>query len=79
VALKANLFGKDMKKFTVGGQYQLNENALIKARICDNGLVGLVYQFKITENVEGNYYFGLDASSPLKGDHKIGISWKFKG
>ncbi|KAL7741374.1 hypothetical protein ACLKA6_013814 [Drosophila palustris] len=79
VALKANLFGKDMKKFTVGGQYQINEKAMIKARICDTGLTGLVYQIKLNDNVEGNYYFGFDATSPLKGEHKIGIAWRFRG
>jgi len=78
VALKANLFGKDMQKFTVGGQYQIHERALIKARISDDLFAGLVYQIKLTDNVEGNYYFGFDANSPFKGDHKIGISWRFR-
>ncbi|XP_034100439.2 uncharacterized protein LOC117565450 isoform X1 [Drosophila albomicans] len=78
VALKANLFGENMKAFTVGGQYQVDEKTLLKARISDDCQVGFVCQIKVTDNIEGIYYFGFDGNSPMSGDHKVGISWSFK-
>ncbi|XP_062142921.1 voltage-dependent anion-selective channel-like isoform X2 [Drosophila sulfurigaster albostrigata] len=77
-ALKANLFGENMKAFTVGGQYQVDEKTLLKARISNDCQVGFVCQIKVTDNIEGIYYFGFDGNSPMSGDHKVGISWSFK-
>ncbi|KAH8376615.1 hypothetical protein KR093_000410 [Drosophila rubida] len=78
LALKANLFGDNMKTFTVGGQFQVDEQTLLKAKISNNCQAGIVCQMKVTDQVEGIYYFGFDGKSPIGGEHKVGISWSFK-
>ncbi|ALC38689.1 CG17139, partial [Drosophila busckii] len=79
VALKANLYGEGEKKFAVGGQYRINDTALVKAKIRQDCHFGLVYQIKLAMSTEILYHFGFNAKDPINGPHKLGVSWNFKG
>ncbi|EDW64756.1 voltage-dependent anion-selective channel [Drosophila virilis] len=79
VALKANIYGENEKQFAIGGQYKIQDNALLKAKVRDDGFVGMVYQVNVSENIGIMYHVGLEVGSPINGDHKVGISWSIKG
>lgn len=77
-AVKTNLYGDDgTVKFAIGGQYDLQNGTLIKARIREDANVGIVYQTKLSENVEVQYHMGFEGKDPIKGQHKIGVAWSF--
>ncbi|XP_030384073.1 voltage-dependent anion-selective channel-like [Scaptodrosophila lebanonensis] len=74
-ALKANCYKNDSTKFAFGGQYQLNEDTLLKAKVRDDGLMGLIYQSKVSDSIKVTYHLGFEGKHPLDGEHKIGVSW----
>ncbi|XP_022222193.2 voltage-dependent anion-selective channel-like [Drosophila obscura] len=78
VALKMNFYGEEqLKKFAIGCQYQLEDGSLLKAKVRDDGNVGVVFQTKIGENIDVMYHVGCEYKAPISGDHKIGASWTF--
>lgn len=74
VAFKADLYTEEPRQYAVGGQYQINDNSLLKATVRDNGFLGLVYQLNLTENIGITYHVGLELKDPIKGEHRVGIS-----
>ncbi|BFF94948.1 voltage-dependent anion-selective channel-like [Drosophila madeirensis] len=78
VALKMNFYGEEqLQKFAIGCQYQLEDGSLLKAKIRDDGNVGVVFQTKIDENIDVMYHVGCEGKAPISGHHKIGASWTF--
>ncbi|XP_068143614.1 voltage-dependent anion-selective channel-like [Drosophila tropicalis] len=76
VALQTDLYGGgETRRIAFGGQYMLDSGSLLKAKVKEDGNMGLVYQSKLSENIEISYHFGFDSRSPIDGDHKIGVAW----
>ncbi|XP_068143624.1 voltage-dependent anion-selective channel-like [Drosophila tropicalis] len=76
LALKMNLYGGgETRRIAFGGQYMLDSGSLLKAKVREDGSIGLVYQSKLNDNMEINYHFGFEGKSPIDGDHKIGVAW----
>ncbi|XP_064541972.1 voltage-dependent anion-selective channel-like [Drosophila montana] len=75
VALKADIYSEDDMEIAIGGQYEVHENALLKMKVRYDGFLGLAYQVHLSENIAIRYHAGLNVSDPIKGDHKIGLSW----
>ncbi|XP_030557357.1 voltage-dependent anion-selective channel-like [Drosophila novamexicana] len=77
-ALKAHLYREQGRHFSVGGQYKIHEDGLLKMRVRENGFMGLVYQAILSENIDVMYHVGINAKSPLDGNHKFGVAWSLK-
>lgn len=53
----------------------LDSGSLVKAKIKEDCSIGLVYQSKLSDNVEISYHVGFDSTSPINGNHKLGVAW----
>ncbi|EDW75636.2 uncharacterized protein Dwil_GK23975 [Drosophila willistoni] len=76
VALQTDLYGGgETRRIDFGGQYMLDSGSLFKAKVKEDGNMGLVYQSKLNDNIEISYHVGFESSSPINGNHKIGVAW----
>ncbi|KAH8244206.1 hypothetical protein KR026_002326 [Drosophila bipectinata] len=77
-ALKMSSYGNEgQSKFAFGGQYEFDDGSMLKAKICEDANMGVVYQTSVGKNIGVQYHFGFEGKSPLDGEHKIGASWSF--
>ncbi|EDW64755.1 voltage-dependent anion-selective channel [Drosophila virilis] len=78
IALKADIYKDDDMQVAIGGQYAVHENALLKMKVRSDGFLGLAYQVHLSENIAILYHAGLNVSDPIKGGHRIGLSWRLR-
>lgn len=75
LALKYKLYGEDANKFSVGGQCFIYESLLAKARVCDDGSIGVVLKHYISEGIEAIFHLGCNANTFTEGNYKFGLGW----
>lgn len=77
IALKASLLEWKRVEYSIGCQCMVDESTLIKGKLTSEGYLGIVYQQLFAENIRVMYHFGVPLADPIKGNHKLGISWSF--
>ncbi|XP_017859680.1 PREDICTED: uncharacterized protein LOC108611501 [Drosophila arizonae] len=64
---------KDLK-VTIGGQYEIDDEKIIKARICSTGYMGIVYQVDLNESIQFMTHVGFNVKHLVDGTHTFGVA-----
>lgn len=78
-ALRAKLYGENAKEFSIGGQYKFDNDLLVKAKIWNYGLLGLILKHKLSETIRAMYHISFNVNNPTLQDCKFGVFWSILG